>query len=562
MRYEDWDILIFPRGSKTPVREFKTACHVVPDSESAYAHGSTGLPTLTCFIPSLPPGTAFSVSLHSWASPEISRFTKSFSEHPDSATFEARVLIDGRLVAYEFLKFPSFRNELLRQSYWNPADELGRIRIIISEGYPRDSATVPLERVKNVMAFSFQHAPLDVLETAAIAWPNPTMWRRAMISPSISARTFGKFESSESHAHSPRYQLNPAGSSASLDHHMSISNMPPDYNSHDAAELLKTMPCTEALLHHATNLPTNSQGTYKANLQTDGAGVPGSMSRQAIMPAQTDLDDRRFLFGHKAVAKWPMVPAEMQPRHDLNMSRQQLHGSPMLRSEEEGLEDQSVPGVPTNTPTTGIDTPLVRHLFVDGSTDMTAAEAQRLYAHKQIPGRLAATLTQSLLNQPVPLPVGPIQAQQPASEVKSRKENRASSSSSAGGGASLLNHNDMRRVSQSALSHNCLGSADSAASTSSPSSRVTSGVPSHGSSHEDEIQVVTVAKTHSVLQPLDDKVLNHSVTGQKSGNKSVTDKGNKRIRQFTPASVKAIDEEDEPRRPSPHLRVTSVDRDA
>lgn len=31
MRYEDWDILIFPRGSKTPVREFKTACHVVPD---------------------------------------------------------------------------------------------------------------------------------------------------------------------------------------------------------------------------------------------------------------------------------------------------------------------------------------------------------------------------------------------------------------------------------------------------------------------------------------------------------------------------------------------------
>ncbi|KXJ85928.1 hypothetical protein Micbo1qcDRAFT_220033, partial [Microdochium bolleyi] len=211
MRYEDWDILIFPRGSKTPVREFKTACHVVPDLECAYAHGSTGLPTLTCFIPSLPPGTPFTVSLHSWTNPEISRYTKSFSQHHDSATFEARISIDGDLVATrtlarygpwpqlfehgfefnkdgtsDFLKFPSFRSELLRQSYWNPADDMGRIKIVISEGYPRDSVSVPLERVKNVMAFSFQHAPLEILEAAAIAWPNPSMWQRAAISPSMS----------------------------------------------------------------------------------------------------------------------------------------------------------------------------------------------------------------------------------------------------------------------------------------------------------------------------------------------------------------------------------------
>jgi hypothetical protein len=60
----------------------------------------------------------------------------------------------------ENLKFPSFRNELVRQSYWSPADELGRIRIVISEGFPRDSLTVPMERVKNLVAFSFQHAPI------------------------------------------------------------------------------------------------------------------------------------------------------------------------------------------------------------------------------------------------------------------------------------------------------------------------------------------------------------------------------------------------------------------
>lgn len=62
--------------------------------------------------------------------------------------------------ALEGLRFPAFRQELLQQSYWSPADELGRIKIIISEGFSRDSLTMPTERVKNVVAFSFQHAPL------------------------------------------------------------------------------------------------------------------------------------------------------------------------------------------------------------------------------------------------------------------------------------------------------------------------------------------------------------------------------------------------------------------
>lgn len=31
MRYEDWDILLFPRGCSVPMKEFKVACHVVHD---------------------------------------------------------------------------------------------------------------------------------------------------------------------------------------------------------------------------------------------------------------------------------------------------------------------------------------------------------------------------------------------------------------------------------------------------------------------------------------------------------------------------------------------------
>ena len=32
MRYENWDILLFPRDCKVPIKEFKVACHVVYDS--------------------------------------------------------------------------------------------------------------------------------------------------------------------------------------------------------------------------------------------------------------------------------------------------------------------------------------------------------------------------------------------------------------------------------------------------------------------------------------------------------------------------------------------------
>ena len=37
MRYEDWDVLLFPQGSKVPMKEFKTSCHVVQDAGESCA---------------------------------------------------------------------------------------------------------------------------------------------------------------------------------------------------------------------------------------------------------------------------------------------------------------------------------------------------------------------------------------------------------------------------------------------------------------------------------------------------------------------------------------------
>jgi len=102
MRYEDWDVILFPLGrdSETPFKEFKVACHVVPDIEFSHIHGATSMPNMTCFVPSLPAGTFFQLSIHNWSIPSISQIAQSYSEHTDDLRFEVRILIDGCLVLY------------------------------------------------------------------------------------------------------------------------------------------------------------------------------------------------------------------------------------------------------------------------------------------------------------------------------------------------------------------------------------------------------------------------------------------------------------------------------
>lgn len=59
------------------------------------------------------------------------------------------------------LTFPAFDERIVRQSYWSAADTWGRIKLVISEGFIDDTALLPgIQRVKNIVAFSFQHAPL------------------------------------------------------------------------------------------------------------------------------------------------------------------------------------------------------------------------------------------------------------------------------------------------------------------------------------------------------------------------------------------------------------------
>ncbi|KAI1007956.1 hypothetical protein K3495_g271 [Podosphaera aphanis] len=108
----------------------------------------------------------------------------------------------------ETLKFPAFHKELLSQSYWSPVDDLGRVKVIIAEGLARKSSLHSFERLRNIVSFSFQHAPIDgtvkmahnlidLLEKSSIAWPNPSMWQNIINAGPFYSQTYSPRTSKE-----------------------------------------------------------------------------------------------------------------------------------------------------------------------------------------------------------------------------------------------------------------------------------------------------------------------------------------------------------------------------
>jgi len=181
MRFQDWDILLFPDGSHVPIQEFRTACFLVQD-------GSLQTPTLITYVPSLPRGTPFNISLHSWTQPRFSPGLGLFygRKNLENAAWGVRIIVDGECVSSSTfastttfpqimstsdrvqvngkpkpLVFPRFHRTVLSRRDWDIADDLGRIKVLIMEGYhiPNDLET-RFQPVRTVACFSFHAAPM------------------------------------------------------------------------------------------------------------------------------------------------------------------------------------------------------------------------------------------------------------------------------------------------------------------------------------------------------------------------------------------------------------------
>ena len=91
MRFQDWDVLLFPSGSSVPIREFRTACF-------AYQDGLITTPLLTSFVPSLDTGAAFQISVHSWTKPTSILGPNAGYAPGISYVWRVKIAIDGQTV--------------------------------------------------------------------------------------------------------------------------------------------------------------------------------------------------------------------------------------------------------------------------------------------------------------------------------------------------------------------------------------------------------------------------------------------------------------------------------
>ncbi|KAI9733152.1 MAG: hypothetical protein M1818_007270 [Claussenomyces sp. TS43310] len=242
------------------------------------------------------------------------------------------------------LNFPAFHRELLTQSYWNAGDEFGRIKIAIVEGLPRDSLLMPFEQVNSVVAFSFQHAPLEVLEASSIAWPNASMWRQMPSLPphlanfSPSRRTSISLSAIELHSHSPRKRKSLLTQPSAVDGTMAIHPLNaaafPKLGNRDPL----TDPCfTSQRYVSSTDIPMPDYSTSVSQAAT---------GRKVTDSVLTDEHDQRFdtnqgdgTYESSCEALLPSTP-DNSPRHD------EADGSSPIPDQE--ISTFAVPAVKSN----------------------------------------------------------------------------------------------------------------------------------------------------------------------------------------------------------------------
>jgi len=140
------------------------------------------------YIPTLDRGNPFTVSVHCWETPRFSPALGVFygQKAVDNAAWGVRVIIDGICVASDTfstsvtfpqlitasdfsdahgknrpLLFPPFHRTVLSRRDWDISDDLGRIKVCISEGYRiKETYGQSFVPVKEVVCFTFHPAPL------------------------------------------------------------------------------------------------------------------------------------------------------------------------------------------------------------------------------------------------------------------------------------------------------------------------------------------------------------------------------------------------------------------
>lgn len=399
---------------------------------------------------------------------------------------------------------------------------------------------------------------VDVLEAKGIAWPNPSMWRApTLANTSMSTSNFQSDEGPQSHAHSPRHQsmrqsLQTFGGGQRFASSSVRRAFQPNGNAFVGSMGFHTgppsVPCVTAggmgmAPDPLSDMTYYTDWTMPTPFPSDFAGKPMWAGPGLNAPGMSDN-------GSGMMQTDQMTPADTYAP----FQGEAMHISgPSLEDDEPMPTTNLGAKVPTNTPTAGST------LDPNSATASVSFQLDSTNTSSFMTPDFAHSLTHSLLNQPLPIQPQNIQPQNiplPASEVKSRKErdgrfltihgsNPVSAFSTPQGA-----HPDIRKFSQPLFDPaSSLFSATTTSSMSPASATLPSATASQNASNTDLGS--SAATTGSTGTPI--PLRNSSAA---SVNAAAQSSCRKRTRNFTPASIKVIDDEDQPLRPSPHMRAS------
>ena len=393
------------------------------------------------------------------------------------------------------------------------------------------------------------------------------MWRCSsgpVFSPSMPVPTFHPHEGADLHSHSPRRKPKESKAPAYLDSFM-VGNM---FHTQPSTSFWGGQPFTMPSYpprRNATTAPSPSfQDVCSAYGNYASWGFPSGQSPGEGLDASKTT--------------WPGITRNSRKQSSTVTSMPDYvssEGSDRMHISGPSLEDDRMSSkAPTNTPTTS-------------AAENPQAAPFALSVSHNISSELATTLAHSLLDQPLPIPIHPHTVAFPSSEIKSRKENwhlniaDSNPPSAHSTPHATYSRHEARTFSQPIFglvknmgsglplptaavtvdnSHSVLPSpqlgifsADISRTTSAgefspniPQLNMGHGIPCSPISHSPRDALTQSTGNRITSGPLVSG-LNTSVVGKT---------GMKRGRNFTPASSKVIDDEDEPRRASPHVRIT------
>ncbi|GAB7344237.1 hypothetical protein MBLNU457_2122t2 [Dothideomycetes sp. NU457] len=343
------------------------------------------------YIPTLDRGNPFTVSVHCWEMPRFSPALGVFygQKAVDNAAWGVRVIIDGICVASDTfgtsvtfpqlitasdfadghgkkrpLLFPPFHRTVLSRRDWDISDDLGRIKICISEGYlVKEADGQSFVPIKEVVCFTFHPAPLERLERCNIAWPNPAMWyypwRSGMTELPRQGQTTVIPQQTQYQSHAP-HNLKTPPKRMSLDSgyytgsRYTGSSMPPPPRP-------TPMAITNSLIHPFPDIcSTDSRSTSGQSItQQLSASFPGHNEQSRVPRVRLPTDQIQEIVsalqatsqGFEAADKAP--PARMTVSHhqrmSTDMSMHDVDHSDTLRPLSDPGEQTERDGVPSIT---------------------------------------------------------------------------------------------------------------------------------------------------------------------------------------------------------------------